>query len=311
MSFIKNYQSVFRILFIFGICPYNINIIENRVQCCAFKLFYTIFYYIVMISVLFYFASKTFFYDGFANAFNGTVNISSLLEAFIVLMVYNATIVLTIKNCPKQIKLINRLNVIYIKTNELCASNNRRQRQFFKQICMQLLILLTCHISTLLIALYEYGLNEHFYEGTFYHVFTWVMGLLFLFAMHIRNLANIMLLCFRTLYFVANEMLLNAPFERTESIWRPIQLMLKLCELKEQISDCFGVQLIFASAADIILGTTAVFFLAVQFFQYSHLHHLLFIVAYILPNFMKNFLVASTMDRLGQQVNSNHIQLLY
>lgn len=306
MGLIRSYGRIFKLLFIFGLCPFFVNKQINQVKCSICSILYSIIFIILILFALgitaiigllqFVANNSDEDFEEDSTEISWTLLVSESVQVFFIVFSFSSTVLMTIIKCSKIVSVINGLIQIESVFDGLTDRNMELSKNYMQFIPYLLII-----IYFSLITIYTvYTVSN----VIFFTCLSIVLITASLSSLHIRDLGIILLKNFKNFRIQFELSIQNNSFIMNSV--NLISVFDSLWNLKRQLNDCFGTQMLLHVLTDFVLITTVIFAIYNESVLYDVFYDPeigIFILVFIIPITVKAFLLTRIMDALSDQVN--------
>lgn len=301
MTFRLNLSKINNFVFFFGISPYSFNRDSDKFECSIKTLAYTFVYFLCISITILYIALNYFVNDG--KMFQTTFMILTLLQQSTVMFIFYAAMLDLIVKRKKHVGFLNNLidldsnlTILNINTNSDVLSTLHKQH-----FCI-VFFYAAVYIINSTTNLDKMQSFEHVWNTMqFFQIMSLTMV-----GYYIRCFAIILhQRCkpiFERLNFIRRDMMLtNYKQERLAELMQCFGSFDEIMDLKNQLSNIYGVQLLLNSAFDFIMLTISVY--GILYYQTQSAAVLYYFLAYNLPHAIKCVQLVLALDTLADQVS--------
>lgn len=303
MTFTKSLSQISKLFYFFGISPYLLNQKSNKFECSAYTLTYTVVYFLSISFSLFYIAVEFYLWGGLMEQFTATFTFLTLFQQSIVMIISYATMLDLVVKRRMHATFLNNLIDIDVNLVKLNINNNSGNdlTSLHRQHIFVLFIYATIHVSNSIIHRSFMRNFEHCWNALqFFHTISLTMV-----GYYIRCFAIILhrrcKSVFEYIDIIRRELLMtNCNRERIAELMKGFESFDEIMNLKNQLSNMYGVQLLLNSAYDFIILTISVY--GILYYQTQNSGILYYFATYNLPHAVNCVLLVLALDKLADQV---------
>lgn len=301
MTFVQSLSKISKLVFFFGISPYSFNQKTSKFECSTYSLIYTLVYFL-SISIAKTYIALAFFVKG-GEMLQSTFMILTLLQQTTVMIIFYSTMLDLMLKRRKHANFLNCLVELDASSARFCtnANGDNELSSLYKECVF--IITFNCIVC---ITNSTFNLNQmQIFEHVWNAVELFQNISITMVAYYIRSFAIILhRRCspiFTTLEAIGNDLRYNGhDRERLSDLMNCFEAFDEVMMLKKQLSDIYGLQLLFNSLFDFIILTLSVY--GLLYFQTKNLTILFYFVAYNVPHGVKCVLLVLALDTLANQV---------
>lgn len=299
MSILSEFKKVLPILQIFGLCPFAIN--HSGKECKLTKPI-DIFSFIIGLSIVFIITALCAYlvYYAFANnILDGTQTIVLYLDSFVLIIMYDAIIIVSLMQRKHQVQFFNSFHEFNENVhNKYGWKLNTSDKRFLKKLLIEYLLTIILYI-TCAIHINMYLFIDQKIILIFGLLCSWSRLTLVLIILHIRSVAQLILNRFDCI------LILSQTATRNEELLPLLEVLLNLWNLKKQFSYCFGVKVFLNQMFHFFSLTYSVYFLILTKLLYDKpfsISQVYVILFYAGPIVLHNILCVRPINALGNKV---------
>lgn len=302
MTFLRNLSRLNKLVFLFGISPYLLNRKSKKFECSIYTLIYSVTYFLSLSIAIHYLA-----YSQHINGliFKSTLPIVIFLQQVTVMVIFFSVMMDFLLKRRKHAEFLNDLVQLDKHLEKFDQIVDRKNE--LTSMCTYI-VFAVCYYATVSIFTSVIGGKKEPLEYVWDALQFFQSISVTLAAHYIRSFAvslnNMCIPIFRKITSIGDYLQnINDGSKRYScELLNCIGAFDKVMNLKTQLSNTFGFQLLLNSAFDFITLTISAF--GVMYFQVRINSSLftLYFIAYNVPLIVKSVLLVEALDTLGNQV---------
>lgn len=298
MSLTKNFSKIIKSLFFFGLCPFWFDKNSNKLKCYKVTTLYTCFYYAFVSIPLIYIAFTYHMKDGFFRWVSNTLNIAMFLQYTILILIFHSSMINSILMRRKHAEFCNKIIFIHKKFAKFQIFISSEKD--LKCITIQHLSIVGFMILVNSVVGYFNRANVGVYQFIWNQLVLLQNISITLTSYYIRNYAIILIRGFGKIFQKIRKDVNTVTKCQPQTVTHYFALFDDLVDMKNMISDTFGVHLLFCFAYDFIIFTIRIYEMLVRMRKTNI--YIFYFVLYNVQHMVKNILIVLALDKLASQV---------
>lgn len=305
MTFTKLLSQISKLMFFLGISPCSFNQKSNKFECSTYTLSYTIAYFLTISFAVFYVYVAFYLKDGFVEGskITTTFTVLSLLQQFIVMIIFYSTLLDLIVKRQRHADFLNKLidlDAYLVKLN-MSTNYSSDLTSLHRQHILILFIYAIIHLSNSIIHVNYMRRFEHAWNVLQYFQAMSLTMVGYYIRCFVIILNHRCQPVFEYLDFVKSELVhTNHSQKCLAKLMKGFEAFDEIMNMKNQLSNIYGVQLLLNAAYDFTMLTISVY--GILYYQTQNIAVLSYFVMYNLPHALNCVLHVLALDTLANQV---------
>lgn len=303
MTFTKKLTQISKLLFFFGISPYFFNRKSNKFECSIYTLTYTFVYSLTISSAIIYILFAYHTEEKIGRSFSTTYITLGLLQQSIVIILSSSIMLDLIVKRQMHATFLN--NLIELDANLVKLKISSNNDSDLNSLHLQHILIIFIYASVYFINSIIYVNYVRFFEHVWNALQFFQTVSLTLVGYYIRCLATIIThrcrKIFRRLDVIRRDLLQNNyNQDLIAELLKGFKSFDELMNLKNQLSNLYGIQLLLITAFDFIVLTISVY--GILYYQTQSIAILYYFVMYNLSHGISCVLLVLALETLSNQV---------